>query len=249
MTSSDRPAWTQPAWLARAGLAVALPAALAATGLGPLLAYRHRLPGRLATHWNAAGSADGSMTLRQALAVQALVLVPVTAALVAAGLPRRPQPAGIRQLRASLPALVGGLIAATSPIVVAANLDLDLDAAAWRTAPGPPVPAVVGMVVAGLGFAAAASWLAGALPARPEPAAPTPRLGLSTPERAVWVGRGNLHLFHRAALVLRAGAGLRLDLHDGGVFVVTIDQPDQPAALLNDEIVRIPPASRQPTAP
>ena len=41
-----------------------------------------------------------------------------------------------------------------------------------------------------------------------------------------WGYRGNLALMNRAAVVLRAGPGLRLDLHDGKVFVVTIDNPE-----------------------
>ncbi len=48
-----------------------------------------------------------------------------------------------------------------------------------------------------------------------------------------WGYRGNLTLMNRAAVVLRAGPGIRLDLHDGKVFVVTIDNPDTPARLLN----------------
>ena len=50
-----------------------------------------------------------------------------------------------------------------------------------------------------------------------------------------WGYRGSLTLMRRAAVVLRAGPGIRLDLHDGKVFVVTIDDPDIPAQLLNAE--------------
>ena len=53
-----------------------------------------------------------------------------------------------------------------------------------------------------------------------------------------WGYRGNLALMNRAAVVLRAGPGLRLDLHDGKVFVVTIDNPETPAQLLNTEACR-----------
>lgn len=54
-----------------------------------------------------------------------------------------------------------------------------------------------------------------------------------------WGYRGNLTLMNRAAVVLRAGPGIRLDLHDGKVFVVTIDDPDIPARLLNAEASRL----------
>ena len=35
---------------------------------------------------------------------------------------------------------------------------------------------------------------------------------------------------NRAAVVLRAGPGLRLDLHDSKEFAMTIDNPDTPAS-------------------
>ncbi len=53
-----------------------------------------------------------------------------------------------------------------------------------------------------------------------------------------WGYRGSLTLLKRAAVVLRAGPGIRVDLHDGKVFVVTIDDPDLPARLLNAEVLR-----------
>ena len=54
-----------------------------------------------------------------------------------------------------------------------------------------------------------------------------------------WGYRGSLTLMKRAAVVLRAGPGIRLDLNDGKVFVVTIDDPDSPARLLNAEASRL----------
>ena len=42
----------------------------------------------------------------------------------------------------------------------------------------------------------------------------------------------------RAAVVLRAGPGLRLDLKDGKIFAITIDNPETPAQLLNTETSR-----------
>ena len=51
--------------------------------------------------------------------------------------------------------------------------------------------------------------------------------------------RGNLTLIKRAAVVLRAGPGIRVDLHDGKVIAVTIDDPDIPARLLNAEASRL----------
>ena len=53
-----------------------------------------------------------------------------------------------------------------------------------------------------------------------------------------WGYRGSLKLADRAAVVLRAGPGIRLDLTNGKVFVVTIDDPDTGVALLNAQVRR-----------
>ena len=54
-----------------------------------------------------------------------------------------------------------------------------------------------------------------------------------------WGYRGSLALVKKAAIVLRAGPGLRLDLLNGRTFVVTIDDPQTPAALLSAETERL----------
>ena len=54
-----------------------------------------------------------------------------------------------------------------------------------------------------------------------------------------WGYRGNLTLMKRAAVVLRAGPGIRVDLHDGKIFAVTIDDPENPVRLLNAEVSRL----------
>ena len=53
-----------------------------------------------------------------------------------------------------------------------------------------------------------------------------------------WGYRGSLKLTKRAAVVLRAGPGLRIDLRDGRVFAVTVDDPHAAAQILNAEIAR-----------
>lgn len=53
-----------------------------------------------------------------------------------------------------------------------------------------------------------------------------------------WGYRGSLKLMKQAAVVHRAGPGIRLDLHGGKVFVVTVDGPAAAVALLNAEIAR-----------
>lgn len=48
-----------------------------------------------------------------------------------------------------------------------------------------------------------------------------------------WGYRGSLKLMNQAALVQRAGPGMRVDLRGPRVFVVTTDSPETPVALLN----------------
>jgi len=54
-----------------------------------------------------------------------------------------------------------------------------------------------------------------------------------------WGYRGSLKLMNQAAVVHRAGPGVRLDLDDGKVFVVTVDDPETPAGLVNAEVNRL----------
>ncbi|MFN2555770.1 MAG: hypothetical protein ABR592_02675 [Nitriliruptorales bacterium] len=75
---------------------------------------------------------------------------------------------------------------------------------------------------------------------------PVIRIGLHRIEKATavhvdplrsWLGwgyRGSVTLFGRAALVLRRGPGLRLDLNGGKSFLVTVDDAVTAAAVLND---------------
>lgn len=55
-----------------------------------------------------------------------------------------------------------------------------------------------------------------------------------------WGYRGSLRFMGRAAAVIRGGPGIRLDLRDGRTFAVTIDDPANGAALINDYIARNP---------
>lgn len=53
-----------------------------------------------------------------------------------------------------------------------------------------------------------------------------------------WGYRGGLRLMGKAAAVVTGGPGIRLDLTDGRVFVVTVDDADTGAALINDYVAR-----------
>lgn len=56
-----------------------------------------------------------------------------------------------------------------------------------------------------------------------------------------WGYRGSLRLFKRAAVNLRKGPGIRLDLKRGRTFVVTVDEPALGVNVLNQAIVMRPP--------
>ena len=49
-----------------------------------------------------------------------------------------------------------------------------------------------------------------------------------------WGYRGSMALFGKAAVVIRSGPGIQLDLTNGKSFVVTVDDADTGAAVLND---------------
>lgn len=53
-----------------------------------------------------------------------------------------------------------------------------------------------------------------------------------------WGYRGTLLINGQAGAILRAGPGLHLNLRDGRVFVVTVDDPEIGAGLLNDYVLR-----------
>ncbi len=55
-----------------------------------------------------------------------------------------------------------------------------------------------------------------------------------------WGYRGSLRLFGKAAIVMRRGPGVRLDLRDGTVFAANVRDPEIAAGLVNDLISRQP---------
>jgi hypothetical protein len=57
-----------------------------------------------------------------------------------------------------------------------------------------------------------------------------------------WGYRGGLTLFRKVAIVVRAGAAVRLDLNDGRQLFVTVDDATTAAQLLNALLKREPPA-------
>jgi hypothetical protein len=51
-----------------------------------------------------------------------------------------------------------------------------------------------------------------------------------------WGYRGSLRAFKRAAMIVRAGEGIRIDLNDGRLFIVTVDDATTGAAVLQGTI-------------
>lgn len=63
-------------------------------------------------------------------------------------------------------------------------------------------------------------------------------IDVSPMEWGGWGYRGSQWLLGRAAIVMRAGPGLRLDLRSGRVLAVTVDDAGTAAGLLNDLVAR-----------
>ncbi len=133
--------------------------------------------------------------------------------------------------------------------VVAACAGIGLAGAALT-----PSGAVVALVVVGVAMAAFTSvrvsvGAAGVRVAYGRLGWPTTRIPIEEIRRASavhvrpsswggWGYRGSLRLFRHAAVVLRSGEGLRLDLDADRVFLVTVDDPGTGAGLLNEELRR-----------
>ena len=63
-------------------------------------------------------------------------------------------------------------------------------------------------------------------------------IALSPMQWGGWGYRGSLRIFRRAAWIVRRGPGLKLNLHDGKMFVVTVDGADEAAASVNGLLAR-----------
>ena len=315
-------------WTRRALLGAAIPASVAALGLGTYLAYRSDLPERVASHYSIAGRPDGSMTAEQFLIAAGVLMVFGWAACAFIALTRR----RFKPMVAPTLSFVGAFLVALGSGILATTVIGQRGLDSWQDASLSPWALIVwiaGSVIVG----SAAARIASSLPHQADnggDAAP-PAMDLAPGERAFWTStmsagwplllglaalvsaigftqivgpefglillfpaiaittfsrirvtadrsgltvrygflgwprtsvplhriataraievrptewggwgyRGNLTLMNRAAVVLRAGPGLRLDLRDGKVFVVTIDDPDTPVRLLNAEASRL----------
>ncbi|MCY4622396.1 MAG: hypothetical protein OXD34_11280 [bacterium] len=312
----------------RAVLGAGIPAAVAALGLGPYLAYRSDLPDRVASHYSIVGGADGSMATGQFLIFVGTLMVLGWVMCAAIALTRR----RLQPMVAPTVSFVGAFFVALASGILATTAIGQRGLDRWQDA-SLPLWVLIFWIAASLIVGSVAARIASSLPAASDAGigATPPAMDLAPGERAFWTAtlsarwplllgpvvllvalgltqvvepwfalvllvpgiatttfsrirvtadrsglqvrygflgwpgtsvplhriataqaidvhptewggwgyRGNLTLMNRAAVVLRAGPGIRLDLHDGKVFVVTIDDPDTPARLLNAEAARL----------
>ena len=88
----------------------------------------------------------------------------------------------------------------------------------------------------GLHAATGWGWPQGALPAAGHRAGSV--LDVRPMQWGGWGYRGSVRLFHQAAWVLHRGPGIRLDLTESRVFVVTVDDAAAGVAALADLLTR-----------
>ncbi|MEZ5375328.1 MAG: DUF1648 domain-containing protein [Acidimicrobiales bacterium] len=187
---------------ARIGLLVGLPLTAAAAGFGPLALVRNDLPDRLATHYDASGTPDRSMTVLQfAFATGSLMTVGVVLLAAAALLSRRmPRP------MVMLVAFLGGFLAGMGAGILGSEVLAQRSNTDWHEASS-PIGGVIWAIVLAVVLGAAGARLAEPLPTderRLGTAASTPSLALGSTEHAVWTGRISSALMY----VLAAGFAL-----------------------------------------
>ena len=206
-------------WIRRAALGAGIPVAVVAMGLIPFLVYRSDLPDRVASHYGISGRPDASP--------RAMNLAPGERVFWSSTLSARwPR---LSSLATWLFALV--VTQLTELLVVMILLAIAMGLAAFSRI---RVTADQSGLQVRYGFF---GW--------PRTSVPIPRIATAQAidiRPADWGGwgyRGSLTLMKRAAVVLRAGPGIRVDLYDGKIFAVTIDDPESPAQLLNAEVSRL----------
>jgi hypothetical protein len=212
---------SSPSRLGRLGGLRWLAAVTAAIAVSPLVvaaAVWYDLPDPIATHWTVSEVPDGS-TPAAAFFVGAAVVIAAGAVVTAVAL-RRAHHDRRSQRLILLYALAGACFAAVIVgMVVAANVG----AAIWTSATLSSWLLAVPLLVPAAVVAAAARLV-------PVPA-PSGRVDPMT-----WGGWGYrwVPTRHATAAVVRRVPGLRLDRTDGRVFVVTVDDADRAAGLVND---------------
>ena len=170
-------------------LLVTVAIALAAVALSRgVLMEGHSSSDVVATHWNLAGQADGSLTVARllgGLAAMALAPAAVALALVVMRWPLQRHPLLLSGLTA-LTTFVGALVACISWSIASLNKG----ATSWQDAAQMPGMHVATVVIVPLLLAAAAAFLARKIwPASSRAAQLAPSLKLEPEERAIWFGR------------------------------------------------------------
>jgi hypothetical protein len=133
-------------------------------------------------------------------------------------------PVGGALLGAALIVSTGSPLAAMGPIVVGILLS---------------AMALVQVVVDGSGIRIRFGWLPWpVIRVRLDEVASAEAIEIRPAEWGGWGYRGSRRALGRAAVVVRAGPGIRLELTDGSTMAVTVDDAERAAALLNDLLAR-----------
>ena len=160
---------------ARFGLAVVLPAIIAAAGFVPMLAIDN-LPDRFASHFDGSGRPDGSMSLTQLAVTTGVMMAIGLVFTIGTALWRNPLP----QLVAPLAAGTGAFVAAMAAAIAATTVINQRNLTDFNDAELSPLTLVI--VIGGAIVAATfAGWLAKALPTKSDgtPVGVKPTLDLS----------------------------------------------------------------------
>lgn len=192
--------------------AVVVSAIALATALAAPVVMSSRLGDRLASHWDLAGRADGSMA-PLALALLCGAIVVAGGAALVAGVARAGSSAAWPPLATFLGVYLVTMFTALSVQIVVTNLDHP----DWRAVPGPSVWVILAAtILPALLAGGACRWLAGRWPSVPPTtdAIPPRPIEVAEGERAVWIGR--------CANRLLAGVSAALIAVGGVLAVVTV---------------------------
>ncbi len=203
----------------RLALGIAIPATALLVGFVPYLVFRSELPERLASHFDGSGTPDGSLTVTGFVIATSVLMAVGSALCVGLSVIRRP----LADVVGSVTGFLGGFLAGLGAAILAGTVISQRGIEQWQDADSPWWVVLAALLLATTLGAAGA--MASVIDVRPM-------------QWGGWGYRGSLKLMRKAAVVHRAGPGIRLDLTDGRVFVVTLDNPEVPVALLNTEAGR-----------
>jgi Protein of unknown function (DUF1648) len=184
---------------ARRILRFVAPVGVLAAAIIPFAAYRSRLPGQVASHWNPRGVADGAMSFTALFVVSlAVALVAAWLSIMAAARPGSDRVMFGASVTMFLAATAGGLLILTARV--------NLHRSPWQMVPGP----ALWMIAVALIVAGAAAWLVATAAARLRPVTEVVPRDLALPgvagEKVMWTQQIFCRWFLIAGLVCGVGA-------------------------------------------